>query len=69
MLRAAILTRSFGVGVRQTQARYLASTAASDRPFQVLGIQQVAIGALDKGPLAHLWCDLFGVKKIGDYQR
>lgn len=40
----------------------------SDRPFNVLGIQQVAIGGLDKGALSALWTGLLGVEKVGDYQ-
>ena len=40
----------------------------SDRPFRVLGIQQVAIGGLDKGALSGLWSGLFGIEKVGDYQ-
>lgn len=39
----------------------------ADRPFRVLGIQQVAIGGLDKGALAGLWTGLLGVEKVGDY--
>ena len=40
----------------------------SDRPFRVLGIQQVAIGGLDKGALSGLWSGLFGIEKVGDYR-
>jgi len=40
----------------------------ADRPFRVLGIQQVAIGGLDKGALSDLWSGLLGVEKVGDYQ-
>ncbi len=39
----------------------------TDRPFKVLGIQQVAIGGLDKGALTELWSGLLGVEKVGDY--
>ncbi len=39
----------------------------TDRPFKVLGIQQVAIGGLDKGALSALWTGLLGVEKVGDY--
>ena len=39
----------------------------SERPFRVLGIQQVAIGGLDKGALSGLWSGLLGVEKVGDY--
>jgi lactoylglutathione lyase len=37
------------------------------RPFRVLGIQQIAIGGLDKGALSGLWSGLFGIEKVGDY--
>ncbi len=31
------------------------------RPFRVLGVQQIAIGGLDKAPLRALWVDLLGL--------
>lgn len=40
----------------------------TDRPFKVLGIQQIAVGALDKNHLRNLWVDIFGLKLVGDYQ-
>jgi lactoylglutathione lyase len=36
------------------------STTAAARPFQILGIQQVAIGCEEKSPLDALWKDIFG---------
>ena len=39
----------------------------SERPFRVLGIQQVAIGGLDKSVLTGLWSGLLGVEGVGDY--
>lgn len=39
----------------------------SDRPFKILGLQQIAIGGLDLGALGSLWVDTFGVSKVGDY--
>lgn len=39
----------------------------SDRPFKILGLQQIAIGGLDLGALSSLWVDTFGVTKVGDY--
>jgi len=39
----------------------------SERPFRVLGIQQIAIGSLDKTALAGLWNGLFGIEKVGEY--
>ena len=38
------------------------------RPFSVLGIQQIAIGATDKSTLRHLWVDLFGLSVSGHFQ-
>ena len=37
------------------------------RPFRVLGLQHVAIGARDKGALRRLWVDLLGLTLKGDY--
>lgn len=37
------------------------------RPFQVLGIQQVAIGGPDKERLKKLWVDLFGLEVTGRF--
>jgi lactoylglutathione lyase len=38
------------------------------RPFKVLGIQQIAIGATDKSGLRYLWVDLFGLSLSGHYK-
>lgn len=38
------------------------------RPFQVLGIQQVAIGAADKNKLQRLWIDLLGLELTGHFR-
>ncbi len=40
----------------------------SNRPFQVLGIQQVAIGALDKTKLQKLWVDMLGLRVVGAFK-
>lgn len=40
----------------------------SERPFRVLGVQQIAIGGLDKGALGALWTGLLGVEKVGEYR-
>ena len=40
----------------------------TSRPFRVLGIQQIAIGGLDKSLLSELWTGLFGIEKVKDYQ-
>jgi lactoylglutathione lyase len=38
------------------------------RPFRVLGVQQLAIGGLDKAPLRALWVDLLGATPTGTYR-
>jgi lactoylglutathione lyase len=40
----------------------------SERPFRVLGIQQIAVGGLDKNRLRTLWVDILGLDLIGNYQ-
>jgi lactoylglutathione lyase len=37
-------------------------TLNSQRPFQVLGIQQIAVGAADKSRLRTFWIDLLGLE-------
>lgn len=38
------------------------------RPFRVLGVQQIAVGALSREPLRRLWCELLGVPQVGRYE-
>ncbi|MEO0651064.1 MAG: VOC family protein [Planctomycetota bacterium] len=40
----------------------------SDRPFRVLGVQQIAVGGLDKGALRRFWVDTLGVAAKGSYR-
>ncbi len=40
----------------------------SDRPFTVLGIQQIAVGGLDKNRLRTLWVDTLGLNLSGSFQ-
>ena len=40
----------------------------SDRPFRVLGLQQIAIGAADKSELRRLWIDLLGLSLEGEFR-
>ena len=37
------------------------------RPFKVLGIQQIAIGAADKQRLRRLWADMLGLEVTGNF--
>ena len=40
----------------------------NNRPFKVLGIQQIAVGGLDKTRLRRLWVDTLGLDLVGSYQ-
>jgi lactoylglutathione lyase len=40
----------------------------SDRPFRVLGIQQIAVGGLDKARLRRLWVDTLGLAPAGNFR-
>ena len=40
----------------------------SDRPFRVLGIQQIAVGGLSKDRLRTLWVDTLGLDLVGNYR-
>lgn len=40
----------------------------SDKPFKILGLQQIAVGGLDLDALRGLWVDTLGVTKIGDFE-
>ena len=41
---------------------------APDRPFRVLGLQQVAIGGESKERLRRLWVDLLGLEVTGSFR-
>lgn len=38
-----------------------------ERPFKVLGIQQIAVGGPDKSRLRTLWLELFGLGQSGNF--
>jgi lactoylglutathione lyase len=40
----------------------------SDRPFQVLGLQQIAVGAHSKQALRRLWVELLGLTLKGNFR-
>lgn len=39
----------------------------TQRPFEILGIQHIAIGAPDKARLKRLWVDMLGLSATGNY--
>jgi lactoylglutathione lyase len=44
------------------------TSTASERPFRILGVQQIAIGGTDKGRMQHLWGTLFGLPTLGQFR-
>ena len=42
--------------------------SSSARPFNVLGIQQIAVGAASKSDLNSFWVDKLGITKVGEYR-
>lgn len=49
------------------QYRHQSSTT-STRSFKILGLQQIAIGSLDKALLSSFWVDTLGLKKVGTFK-
>jgi lactoylglutathione lyase len=41
---------------------------SAPRPFRVLGVQQIAVGAPDKSELTRLWVDLLGLERTGTFR-
>jgi len=41
---------------------------SSPRPFRVLGLQQIAVGGLDKQKLRRFWVDMLGLTPVSTYQ-
>jgi lactoylglutathione lyase len=42
--------------------------SSNTRPFRILGVQQIAIGALDKQPLLDFWSGLLGLHVHGQFE-
>lgn len=40
----------------------------SDRPFSVIGVQQIAVGGTDKSALRRLWVDTLGLTVTGNFR-
>jgi len=57
-----------GLRHRDTLSLPRSLASHSSRPFKVLGLQQIAIGSLDKSSLSNLWCNIFGVQRTGNYK-
>ncbi len=70
--RAPFQRRPLGVTLRdvttESPHRSRSDRPPSDRPFRVLGVQQIAVGAPDKADLRALWVDLLGLETVGTYR-
>ena len=40
----------------------------AERPFNIIGLQQIAVGAADKGALRKLWVDMLGLAVEGNFR-
>lgn len=40
----------------------------SERPFKILGVQQIAVGGTDKDRLRHFWVDMLGLEVTGNFR-
>ena len=53
------------VAVRREEGQ---GPAVADRPFRVLGVQQIAVGGPNKARLRALWVDTLGLEPKGNYR-
>jgi hypothetical protein len=44
------------------------TTTHPSRPFRILGIQQIAVGGLDKGPMTSFWVDILGLSFVSSFR-
>jgi lactoylglutathione lyase len=59
------LVASLDLRARRPKARV---APMAERPFRILGLQQIAVGAEDKGRLRKLWVDLLGLRLHGNFR-
>lgn len=50
-----------------TSSSSFSTSSITKRPFEILGLQQVAVGSTDLQSLRYLWMDIFGLKKINTH--
>lgn len=49
------------------QRRQMTTDGKKQRPFRVLGVQQIALGQLDKNTLMPFWNEALGIPKVGNF--
>ena len=72
LLRSSRLVSAATPSLRSTTTHILPRSFASEaaaRPFNILGVQQIAVGGLDKAALRHLWVDLLGCGPVNSSHR
>eukprot|EP01138_Halocafeteria_seosinensis_P002057 gb/GECG01002106.1/.p1 GENE.gb/GECG01002106.1/~~gb/GECG01002106.1/.p1 ORF type:complete len:215 (+),score=33.97 gb/GECG01002106.1/:1-645(+) len=47
---------------------FVSAANSSDRPFKILGVQQIAVGSTDKEKLRALWVDKLGLTMESNYR-
>jgi hypothetical protein len=47
---------------RRNAAMGMASFSTTARPFRILGVQQIALGSVERDPLTNLWTNIFGLQ-------
>lgn len=53
--------------LKDTNIEDMSSNNKNQRPFKVLGIQQIAIGGIDKERMKKLWVDMLGLEETGTF--
>lgn len=57
-----MFSKSFQVISRRMLSSLSSITTIPPKPFKILGVQQIAIGCIERGPLDSLWKDVFDLK-------
>ena len=47
--------------------RTFTSHCKMERPFRILGLQQIAVGSTSREDMLHLWVDILGMERTGQY--
>jgi pyruvate/2-oxoglutarate dehydrogenase complex dihydrolipoamide acyltransferase (E2) component len=61
VVKELLAKKGESLAVDQPILSFALRSAMSDKPFRILGIQQIAIGGPDKQRLKSLWVDMLGL--------
>jgi hypothetical protein len=59
-----VLSRQFSTSSSSSSS----TTIHLSRPFRILGIQQIAVGGLEKGPMTSFWVDILGLSFVSSFR-